>query len=120
MSELREWRKVIVGVHQTVEKRWEPWSDEDKRFLALALCGEVGELANLIKKTWRDGDKPEFFKAIREEMADVRIYLELLAEAYDVDLDAASSEITHEKIAYRWPIAYKKAIRNTRQPAREE
>jgi NTP pyrophosphatase (non-canonical NTP hydrolase) len=53
-------------------------------FLTLALAGEVGELCNLIKKWWRD-DKlnPEY----KEEMADVYIYLRLLAEQLGVDLD---------------------------------
>jgi NTP pyrophosphatase (non-canonical NTP hydrolase) len=64
-----------------------PWSVEDTRFLTLALCGEVGELANLIKKDWR-GDKVEFGK-IRDELADVRIYLQLLSVALNVDLDTA-------------------------------
>lgn len=65
-------------------------------FLALALCGEIGELAellfpltiasgklaNLMKKGWRgDGyNKDE----IKNEIADVRIYLELLAKHFDL------------------------------------
>lgn len=90
-------------------------TSEDERFLALALCGEAGELANLIKKRWRDGPQPEcpnchdankhgdyqgptcevcdgkgyidHVEAIRDEIADVRIYLELLARLFDVDGD---------------------------------
>src|SRR5258708_3692913 len=56
-------------------------------FLALAICGEAGELANLIKKMWRgdevDGDQ------IRDEIADIRIYLEHIARHLRFDLDEA-------------------------------
>ena len=63
----------------------------DTRFLALALCGEAGELANLIKKGWR-GYVGDFKPAIQKELADVRIYLHLLATALQVDLDEAVNE----------------------------
>ena len=60
---------------------------EIARFLALAICGEAGELANLFKKEWR-GDEINTAK-IADEMADVRIYLEHLADELGIDLDAA-------------------------------
>ena len=41
-------------------------SDMDERFLALALCGEAGELANMIKKRWRDG--ADLSDEIRDEI----------------------------------------------------
>lgn len=48
------------------------WSPVDKqeqvRFMALALCGEVGELANLVKKDWR-GDSGDRRDQIKEELA---------------------------------------------------
>jgi NTP pyrophosphatase (non-canonical NTP hydrolase) len=59
------------------------YSSTDERFLALALCGEAGELANLIKKRWRDG--ADLTEEIRDEIADIRIYLELLAKCFDID-----------------------------------
>jgi NTP pyrophosphatase (non-canonical NTP hydrolase) len=59
------------------------FSSEDERFLALALCGEAGELANMIKKRWRDG--ADLTEEIRDELADVRIYLELLAKCFGVE-----------------------------------
>jgi NTP pyrophosphatase (non-canonical NTP hydrolase) len=59
------------------------YSSTDERFLALALCGEVGELANMIKKRWRDGD--DLIDEIIDELADIRIYLELLAKCFDVE-----------------------------------
>lgn len=59
------------------------YSNTDERFLALALCGEVGELANYIKKRWRDG--ADLSEEIRDEIADIRVYLELLAKCFDIE-----------------------------------
>lgn len=65
---------------------WGPVRDEDKiRFLALALCGEVGEFANLIKKDWR-GDQGDRFQKLVDELADVANYTFIIAEALGVDL----------------------------------
>jgi NTP pyrophosphatase (non-canonical NTP hydrolase) len=70
--------------------------DRDPFFLTLALCGEVGELANLVKKDWRDlvlkpGQLPSREEEIRDEIADIRVYLELVARCYGIagkELDA--------------------------------
>jgi len=59
------------------------YSNTDERFLALALCGEAGELANMIKKRWRDG--VDLSDDIRDEIADIRVYLELLAKCFDIE-----------------------------------
>jgi NTP pyrophosphatase (non-canonical NTP hydrolase) len=56
-------------------------------FLALAICGEAGELANLVKKMWR-GDEVDS-EEIRDEIADIRIYLEHIARHLRFDLDEA-------------------------------
>ncbi len=49
----------------------------DIRFLAMGLCGEAGELANFVKKRWRDGDGHN--EAICYEIADVCAYAFMLA-----------------------------------------
>ncbi len=77
--------------------------DPDKRtemlkLGALALAGEVGEFANLVKKMWRnldhDGTKPneETMKKIKEELIDVFIYTVTLSENLDLDLEAGYFE----------------------------
>lgn len=81
-------------------KRWhddevEPWSGAD---WSNAMCGEAGEVANVVKKLRRIElgtrgvmDPPEDFlrSALADEMADVVLYLILLADHYDIDLEAA-------------------------------
>lgn len=101
-----DWREKARIVHETVVKNWPVWSDEDKRFLALALGGEVGELQNLIKKEWRGDTNTGLVNTWHDrlalEMADIRIYLELLAKAYKVDLDQACERKMKEVVG-RWP-----------------
>lgn len=57
--------------------------ENDERFLTLALCGEAGELANMIKKRWRDN--VDLTEEIRDEIADIRVYLELVAKCFDIE-----------------------------------
>lgn len=86
------WAKEILGIHElAIKKKITPWSDEDIRFLALALCGEAGEFANMIKKHWR-GDKvisPRNSVSTHNELVDIRVYTELLAHALGIDLNEA-------------------------------
>jgi NTP pyrophosphatase (non-canonical NTP hydrolase) len=64
--------------------------DEIVHFLALAIAGEAGELANLVKKKWQ-GDAVDNH-SVREEIADISIYLEHLARHLHIDIDAACQE----------------------------
>lgn len=74
---------------------WHPkgirtWSASD---WLTAVCGELGELASLIKMSNRErdglvGNKFTVEKRqIANEIADVAIYLDLLAAAHDISLD---------------------------------
>jgi NTP pyrophosphatase (non-canonical NTP hydrolase) len=72
------------------------YSNSDERFLALALCGEAGELANMIKKRWRDG--ADLSEEIKDEIADIRVYLELLAKCFGIEGDKLDMRV-QEKLA---------------------
>lgn len=63
-------------------------------FLAQALCGETGELANLIKKMWRGDSVPT--DGLRNELPDIRIDLEHLSQHLGFDLDRACQEKVQE------------------------
>lgn len=61
-------------------------SNEDIRFLALAMDGEAGEAANVVKKAWRDGVALDQDK-LAEEIAGTACYLIGLASALGINLD---------------------------------
>ena len=74
----------IYALHDMMTAHLFPaYSSTDERFLALALCGEAGELANIIKKRWRDG--VDLRAEACEEIADIRVYLELLAKCFGIE-----------------------------------
>lgn len=76
-------------------KRWFPCVFDPEMALvptpvhfALALSGEVGEVANQIKKAIRNGDLSDINMRVRvgEELADVLSYLMLIADSLEIDL----------------------------------
>lgn len=90
-----------------VEGTIKPGSPEDRRFLALALCGEAGELANLVKKEWRGDKIPGLLDKIEDETGDIYAYLSLLCMAYNIRApERILDEVTMPKIRARWPAAF--------------
>ena len=76
-----------------------------------ALTGEVGEAANVIKKLNRIRDgipgnsetTEQLWAMLAEELADVQIYLDLIAQAAGFDLETirdAKFDKTSKKIGY--------------------
>ena len=82
----------IFALHEKLTKGlFPPYASEDERFLALALCGEAGELANMIKKRWRD--KVYLIEEIRDEIADIRVYLELMAKCFGIEGEKLDAQV---------------------------
>lgn len=87
MSETLTFEHLAVVNRQRCEESYFPvdhWSPTD---WGCALAGEVGELCNLLKKR-RRGDVVSL-EDVADEMADVAIYLDLLATRHGIDLGAA-------------------------------
>ncbi len=62
-------------------------------YLTLGLSGEAGEIANKVKKVYRDGRKIDR-EDMKSELGDVMWYVACLAKAYDLPLsEVAQSNI---------------------------
>ncbi len=81
----------------------------DKNLAALAhrtlgLCGESGELANIIKKIIRDKDgqaTDEDLAKIKEKLGDTLYYVAVLAEFFDLDLESVAAENLKKSQAFK-------------------
>lgn len=96
----------IFDLHEALTAHLFPtYSNMDVRFLTIALCGETGELANLVKKQWRDG--VDLSEEIKDELADIRIYLELLAKCFDIEGAKLDNRVRNklEKVAKKHHVA---------------
>ena len=72
-------------------KRWQvlqpaPLHEQERVLLALSVCGEAGELANLIKKA--QYGQPVSHSDIESELGDIFFYLSVLTKRYGLTLDA--------------------------------
>lgn len=82
----------LYEIHEKMTGKLFPaYSNTDERFLTIAICGEVGELANMIKKRWRDN--ADLSEEIKDEIADIRVYLELLAKCFDIEGDKLDARV---------------------------
>lgn len=89
------------------ERDWEPF--HSPKNLAMALAGEVGELVEVFQWLSEEASRevarnPATARSVRDEIADVLIYLVRLASVLEVDLDEAlRSKIAANEI--RYPVA---------------
>jgi NTP pyrophosphatase (non-canonical NTP hydrolase) len=93
VSDIREFTEVMR--HFSEEREWTQF--HDPKSLALALVGEVGELAALLQWLPAAGIDDRVREArlnqrLGEELADVFLYLVRLADVLDVDLTAAADQ----------------------------
>lgn len=71
---------------------------EDQRFAALALAGEAGELANFVKKEWRDGF--DHSVARKAEIADCFAYTLLNAHLSGMTIDGLLELVAAKQLAF--------------------
>lgn len=82
MSDYTALGRAMCGVWAQAIENHETYSatgsvEDDIRFLTLGLAGEAGEVANFVKKRWRDGDGHD--EDICKEIADTCAYAFMLA-----------------------------------------
>lgn len=77
--------KKISSEHMLLCPAWAP-PDPRGTFIALALAGEAGELANMFKKEWRDGLSEARRQQMADELGDVMVYARAMAQHLGVDL----------------------------------
>lgn len=70
----------------------------DIRFFALGLAGEAGEVANFVKKRWRDGDGHD--DDLRKECADVFAYNIMLADALGMSPQDLLDMVAHKQAVF--------------------
>ena len=100
----------VTAANRARCERWHPGFPTDDDWVlsdwSNAMCGEAGELANVVKKMRRHecglanaGDPPieELREKAASEIADVFLYLNLLAEKLDIDMPAAIVDKFNEK-----------------------
>lgn len=84
---------IMDNYKRNLKKPDMPW---EPIFITLALAGEAGELANVVKKIWRgnmpDEDRKNKLAQMKEELADVIIYAGMLCEEMGWDLDGIAEE----------------------------
>lgn len=94
--------QMIIEAHLD-SLSWFPGTARDLPHLVLALCGETGEVANMIKKFERGSQ--EFDAAAKlelaEEIADVFTYLCCIAGVLNIDLEKVY-QLKRSKNIERW------------------
>lgn len=88
------------------ERDWDQY--HSPKNLVMALTGEVGELTEIFQWLSEEASQsaahsPETATAVREELADVTLYLVRLASVLGVDLNEAVTQKL-QKNAHRYPV----------------
>jgi NTP pyrophosphatase (non-canonical NTP hydrolase) len=87
MNVLKELRKV--NEKRSIEGFNMQLSDWSLPTWGNAVAGEVGEMCNIIKKQNRGDSLPSFKSDLAKEIADIIIYLDLLAARENISIEDA-------------------------------
>ncbi len=85
--------KQLRAAQHARQKQWDPGVKLDLAYFGNAVAGEMGEACNIIKKLERQrhglpGSRSTVDK-LADELADVIIYLDLIASMTGIDLETA-------------------------------
>jgi NTP pyrophosphatase (non-canonical NTP hydrolase) len=101
-------------------KTWMPYSHRKNLILhhLVGISGEVGELCNIIKKLDR-GDMVQTESVeqhITDEIADIFIYLDLIADLFDIDLqDAVTKKFNETSVKHDLPQRIEEEVTMTKE-----
>ena len=99
---IEELKKLQKEFDKEIFKKYDK-SPEGLLFSIVALCGEIGEAANIVKKYYRkekfnretkEDKERDYIKEIKEELTDVFIYLLIFANKFDWDIEKSFLEKT--------------------------
>jgi dCTP diphosphatase len=100
MDSLEQLRSQLLDFAR--ERDWEQF--QSPKNLAMAICGEVGELAECfqwLSEAQSKNLEPEQRRRVADEVADVQLYLILLAARLDMDIiDEANRKMRENALKY--------------------
>lgn len=106
MDSLNQLKKQLLDFAR--ERDWEQF--QSPKNLSMALCGEVGELVECFQWLTEDESRnlnSEQFARVADEVADVQLYLILLAERLEMDV-ISEAQRKIQKNAQKYPVAKSK------------
>lgn len=98
--------KIIDEVVE-FDKKYGIYEEEDAPTLenlyynGLGVAGESGEVVDVIKKIWRDGDSRKLREDLAEETCDLLIYIAKIIIASEMDLEKAWNK-KQKELHDRW------------------
>lgn len=95
LKDYQEWTKT-TAIYPDAGKK----NTQELMYCAIGLSSETGELANFVKKIYRDGDSPELRDLVQKELGDIIWYAARMADALGVELQDMI-ELNHAKIVSR-------------------
>ena len=97
-------RHDLTDAYLEATSQTEPNGPQAREYYALGLCGEAGEVAELVKKEVYHG-KPALAGDVSKELGDTLWYLVRLARSYGWTIEELL-EINAMKLAKRYPRGY--------------
>ena len=102
-NEYQDFTKTVAKYHEIFRKHFGSESGSEYLYGALGLNGEAGEVADKIKKLYRDRDgvvDEEFKGIIKKELGDVLWYVARMADDFGFTLEEIA-EGNYEKLSSR-------------------